>query len=171
MTIQCDTREHAKEWDRIRGQFDRLGVDYIRSKLWVGDYMDLDNPRLVIDRKKDLQELIGNVTQQHERFVRELSRAQEKGIKIIILCEHGEGVTELNDVYFWDNPRLHITEWSTKDGRPCKIQKYPHATKGESLFRSLVTIRDKYNVTFRFCEKTETGYQIMKILEDGGYGK
>ena len=78
MTIQCDTREHKKEWERIRSQFDSLGVEYIRSKLWVGDYMNIDNPRIVIDRKKDLLELCGNITQQHERFKAELIRAQKK---------------------------------------------------------------------------------------------
>lgn len=165
MTIQVDTREHAREWDRIRDQFDRLGVDYIRSKLWVGDYMSLDNPRLIIDRKKDLQELIGNVTKQHERFTRELLRAQDKGIRLVILCEHGEDIHDLTDVYFWDNPRLHLTEWATKDGRPCKVPKYPKATRGDSLYRALCTIRDKYGVTFRFCSKSDTGYQIRDILE------
>jgi hypothetical protein len=165
LTIQCDTREHSKEWERIRSQFDRLGVDYIRSKLWVGDYMNLDNPRLVIDRKKDLQELVGNVTSQHERFRRELERAQNKGVHIIILCEHGDDIHDLTDVYFWENPRLNIMDWGVVDGKPCKVQKYPKATKGESLYRSLKTIADKYDVTFKFCTKHETGYQIMKLLE------
>lgn len=165
MTIQVDTREHRSEWERIKNQFDGLGVDYIRSKLWVGDYMNLDNPRVIVDRKKDLQELIGNVTQQHERFTRELIRAQEKGIKLIILCEHGEGIQNLIDVYFWDNPRLHITRWITKDGRPQKILQYPRATKGESLYKSLLTIRDKYGVSFEFCEKKDTGYRIKELLE------
>ena len=92
MTIQVDTREKKKEWERISKQFDGLGVDYYRSKLYVGDYMNLDNPRLVIDRKKDLQELCGNVTQQHERFRAELIRAQKSGIKVITLGEHGDDI-------------------------------------------------------------------------------
>lgn len=171
MTIQCDTREHQKEWERIRAQFDRIGVDYIRSKLWVGDYMDLDNPRLVIDRKKDLQELCGNVTQQHERFTRELTRAQEKGIKLVILCEHGDGIRELLDVYFWDNPRLHLTEWGVIDGRPCKVQRYPKATKGSALYKSLKTIETKYGVQFEFCEPQDTGFRIVEILGGGRDGK
>lgn len=171
MTIQVDTREHKSEWERIKTQLDGLGVDYIRSKLWVGDYMNLDNPRVIIDRKKDLQELIGNVTQQHERFTRELQRAQEKGIRLIILCEHGEGIRELIDVYFWDNPRLHMTRWATKDGKPCKVLKYPRATKGESLYKSLKTIELKYGASFVFCDKDETGYQIMKLLEIREDGK
>lgn len=164
MTIQCDTREHKKEWERIKSQFDSIGVDYFRSKLWVGDYMNIDNPRVVIDRKKDLLELCGNVTQQHKRFTDELLRAKEKNIKIIILCEHGEGIENLTDVYFWHNPRLDLYEWVIQNGHPAKIPKYPKATEGASLYRSLITMRDKYNIEFRFCEKSETGCVITQLL-------
>lgn len=164
MTIQCDTREHKKEWERIRSQFDSMGVDYIRSKLWVGDYMNIDNPRIVIDRKKDLLELCGNVTQQHERFKSELARAQDKDIKIIILCEHGDGIERLSDVYFWHNPRLDIMDWVIENNHPVKIPKFPRATTGTSLYNSLVTIRDKYNVDFEFCNKADTGYRITQLL-------
>ena len=52
MQIQVDTREHNKEWERIKGQFDALGVQYFRSKMYVGDYQSLDNPRLVIDCRR-----------------------------------------------------------------------------------------------------------------------
>ena len=72
MVVNVDTREHASEWRRIQKQFDKLGVQYFRNKMYVGDYMSLDNARFVIDRKKDLQEVCGNVCQQHERFKREL---------------------------------------------------------------------------------------------------
>ncbi len=164
MTIQCDTREHKKEWERIKSQFDSIGVDYFRSKLWVGDYMNIDNPRVVIDRKKDLLELCGNVTQQHKRFAAELIRAQEKNIKLIILCEHGEGIETLTDVYFWHNPRLDLSEWVIQNGHPAKIPKYPKATEGTALYRSLITMRDKYNIDFRFCEKSETGCVITQLL-------
>lgn len=52
MQIQVDTREHKAEWERIQKQFDSMNVKYFRSKMYVGDYQSLDNPRLVIDRKK-----------------------------------------------------------------------------------------------------------------------
>lgn len=164
MTIQIDTREHKKEVERIERQLESLGVEFFRSKLWVGDYMNIDKPRLVIDRKKDLSELCGNVTQQHERFRAELVRAQEKGIRIVILCEHGEGIERLSDVYWWHNPRLDLTEWVMKDGHPALEQKYPNATEGKSLLKSLETMRDKYGIDIQFCNKTETGYVITQIL-------
>lgn len=152
MTIQIDTREHKWELARIQRQLSAAGCHTIISKLYVGDYMSLDNPRLVIDRKKDLLELCVNVCQQHERFRAELVRAMDAGIQIIILCEHGEEIQTLEDVYFWDNPRK---------------AKSPKATSGEALYKSLLTIREKYNVRFVFCNKTNTGKMIMELLSDG----
>ena len=55
MTIQIDSREHPKERERIEAQFDALGVKHFSSKLYIADYMNLDNPRHVVDRKKNLQ--------------------------------------------------------------------------------------------------------------------
>jgi len=165
MQIQCDTREHKQEWERISAQFDRLGVKYFRSKLFVGDYMSLDNPRLVIDRKKDLQELCANVTAEHERFRRELVRAQEQGIKVIILCEHGRDIQCLEDVYFWTNPRKVNYKWIMKGGHPCRVQTWRKPVQGPQLYKSLRTISDRYNVDFHVCEKKETGKRIVELLE------
>ena len=164
MTIQIDPRAHKSESARIERQFDAMGVAHFRSKLYCGDYQSLDNGRLVIDRKKDLLELCGNVTQQHERFRRELIRANEAGIRIIVLCEHGHGIERLSDVYFWDNPRLHAEKWIVEDGRPRKVPAYPKATTGASLFHSLQTICGKYGVRFEFCDPANTGEMIVKLL-------
>ena len=151
ITIQCDTREHSGQIERIEQQFDALGVKHFRSKLWVGDYQSLDNPRLVVDRKKDLQELAGNVCQQHERFRAELIRAQEAGIQIVILCEHGGCIKTLEDVYFWENPRRRTS---------------PGAISGQRLFKVLNTMQEKYGVRFEFCDKRQTGRRIVEILTD-----
>lgn len=153
-----------QEWERIRKQFDKLGVQYFRSKLFVGDYMSLDNPRLVIDRKKDLHELCKNVTYEHERFKRELIRAKEAGIKIIILCEHGKDIECLEDVYFWVNPRERNYKIVMKNGHPEKIESKRDPIPGWHLYRSLNTISNRYNVDFHFCEKKETGKKIVELL-------
>lgn len=164
MPIQIDTREHKREVERIEKQFDSLGINHFRSKLYCGDYQSLDNGRLVIDRKKDLLEICGNVTQQHERFRRELARAQGAGIQLIILCEHGGEINGIEDVYFWHNPRLDEMEWATKDGRPCRIQKNPNATTGKQLYKSMMTIQERYGVKWVFCDKRHTGKRIAELL-------
>lgn len=166
MNIQVDSREHQKEWERIKQQFDDLGVQYFRSKLYVGDYQSLDNPRLVIDRKKDLQELCGNVCQQHERFKTELVRAMQHGIKIVILCEHGADIQSVEDVYFWQNPRKHRVIWKTVNGKKVKTVISEKAVGGCQLYKSLDTIRNRYNVDFVFCQKNDTGKKIVEILSN-----
>lgn len=171
MQIQIDTRERKSELSRIERQFNQLGVQSFRSKLYVGDYQSLDNARLVVDRKQDLQELCGNVAQQHERFRAELMRAKEAGIHIVILCEHGDDIKTLEDVYFWINPRTIPTEWVIQDGHPVKVAKSPNGVTGPQLYKCLTTIRDRYDVEFVFCSKDETGARIVQILGESDHGK
>ena len=152
MIIQIDTREHKFELARVQRQIEKQGASTFVKKLDVGDYMNVEVPDLSIDRKKNLQELCSNVCQQHERFRRELVRANKMGIRLIILIEHGGDINCLEDVYFWDNPRL---------------KKSPKATRGDSLYRSLITIRDRYGVRFEFCDKRHTGRKIVELLSNG----
>ncbi len=171
MQIQIDSREKKKELVRIQGQLRDLGVDFFVSKLYVGDYMSLDNPRLVIDRKKDLLEVAGNITQQHERFRAELIRAKEHDIKLIVLIEHGDDIQSLEDVYFWQSPRTKPSRWIMRDGKPVKIPEKGGGVTGEQLFKSMNTMRERYGVSFRFCNKEQTGAMIVKLLGGETDGK
>ena len=149
MTIQIDSREKAKAIKKIIAEFDKQGIKYYISKLWAGDYMSLDNPRLIVDRKQNLSELCQNVCQDHDRFRRELIRAQENRIQLIILCEHGKDIECLEDIIFWENPRL---------------KKSPKATTGQTLYNILSTLQRKYGVQFEFCTKEQTGKRIIELL-------
>ena len=150
MIIQVDTREKAKAIRQIMKTFDAQGIKHVTSKLYVGDYMNMDNPHLVVDRKQNLLEVSNNVCQDHERFRAELKRAAECEIKVIILVEHGEGIASLEDVIFWQNPRLATS---------------PKAMTGERLYKILRTLQRKYGCEFAFCEKKDTGKEIIKWLE------
>ena len=164
LDIQIDSREKAKAIQKIIKTFDDNGVNHFSSKLLVGDYMNLDNPRLIIDRKQNLQELCGNVCQQHERFKRELIKANQANIQLIILVEHGPDVQALEDVYFWQNPRKHEVRWRYVNGKREKYIVSAKAVDGNQLYKSLCTIRDRYNVRFEFCEKRDTGLKIIELL-------
>lgn len=149
MTIQIDTREKARAIKKIVATFDRLGVKHFSSKMYVGDYTNLDNPRLVIDRKQNLFEICNNLVQDLDRFRRELKHANEAGIKVIILCEHGRGIKTLPDVLNWVNPRL---------------KESPMAISGERLYRKMAALHRTYGVEWMFCTKAETGRRIVEIL-------
>ena len=149
MDIQIDTREKTRAIKKILATFDREGVNYISSKLMCGDYMSFDNPRLIIDRKQNLNEVYQNLCHQHERFRNELIRAMRFGIKLIMLIEHGSGITSLEDVKVWKNPRLKET---------------PYAWDGNKLYKVMRTMQEKYKIEWMFCEKPETGAKIIELL-------
>ena len=148
MTVIVDTREKARAIRKILATFDRCGIPYVSSKLWVGDYARLDNQLVVVDRKQNLLELAGNICEQ--RFHNEIKRAHEYGVKIIFLVEHGDEIKELVDVLFWENPRK---------------KESPKCINGDHLYKSMISMSERYGVEWRFCTKAETGHRIMEILD------
>ena len=155
LVVQIDTREKPKAIENIVKEFDKQGVKHIRSKLYSGDFMLLSNPYLTIDRKQNLNELCNNVVQDHKRFRDELIRAQEVGISVVVLVEHGGGIKSLEDVPNWVNPRLKVS---------------PLAVSGERLYKILKAMEYTYKVRFEFCDKRQTGKRILEILTEGKDG-
>ncbi len=155
MVIQVDSREKAHAIEKILAEFDRQGVKWFVSKLPQADYMNLDNPKLLIDRKQNLGELCSNVVQDHKRFRAELLRAQEYGQHIIVLVEHSKNIRTLEDVIHWVNPRLKVS---------------PLAVSGERLYKILSAMSKTYNVEFRFCTKDQTGATIIELLKGESNG-
>lgn len=149
-TIMVDTREHQHAIRKIIEQLEAAGYRTVFTKLYVGDYQKVSNGLLVVDRKQNLNELAGNVCQQHERFRAEMIRAKEAGIRLVILCEHSRSITCLEDVALWKNPRL---------------KENPDSITGEKLYKILKTMSEKYGVEFQFCDKLHTGERIIEILE------
>ena len=77
MVIQIDSREKPKAITKILNTFQSEGVEVIRSKLPYGDYMSLDNARLVVDRKQNLLEVASNFGIDEKRFVSEMKNASK----------------------------------------------------------------------------------------------
>lgn len=162
LIIQIDSREKSRAIKKIVEAFDRQGVKHPVSKLMVGDYMNYDNPRLIIDRKQNLSELCSNVCQDHERFRRELMLAQENDIQIVFLVEHGKGIRRLEDVIWWENTRRWKRSKNPQTGK--WEERETKAMKGETLYKILKTQERKYGCRFVFCGKEDTGMEIIRIL-------
>ena len=149
MDIQIDSREKARAIKKIIAEFDKQGVNHFVSKLYTGDYMSYDNPRLIIDRKQNLSEVYSNLCQGRKRFERELERAKNANIHLIFLIEHGNGIENISHVRTWENPRLKET---------------PYAWDGDKLYRVMTLLSAKYGIEWKFCTKAETGKRIIDIL-------
>lgn len=156
MEIIVDSREKRRIIQRILEGFDRRGARYVISKLYKGDYMSLDNPRLVVDRKQNLAEVAVNFTDARKtangygsRFENEMADAKKMGIKIVFLVEHGGQIRSIDDVAKWQNPRL---------------AESPMAMSGERIYRKMLAFQNYYGVEWQFCDKRQTADKIIEIL-------
>ncbi len=162
MDIIIDTREKDRAIKKIVSTFNEKGINYESSKLFLGDYMSLDNARIVVDRKQNLSELYVNMCHEGkkgrsfencQRFIKELERSTKMRVGIYFLIEHGKGVECLEDVKGWHNPRLDET---------------PYAWNGECMYKHMKLLLTQYPyIRFRFCDKSQTGEKIIELLGGG----
>lgn len=109
---------------------------------------------------------------RHGFFHRGLKRAQNSGIRLVILVDNKEGVRSVDDLFHWLNPRLKIWinsdevigYWKNGNPRYKKVQKHPNAMTGERLAKSCLTMQERYLCEFQFCRPEEAGERILSIL-------
>lgn len=171
MIIQVDSREKDNQY--ILDYWDFIGQRYKKGeKLMCGDYSDILNHSICVDKKSSgsgLLELAQNVCQDHKRFVAEIERAKEFGIKLIFLIQEEE-ITCLSDVKHWQNPRF--LKWikikncqNVGKMKNYKISKIP-PINGDKLFKILSTIQEKYGCEYVFERKIYMARAIIEILEE-----
>lgn len=190
MKILVDTGQQKKKHDLKHECMEKLGVELQIVPLPVGDYvlvsgdvedvlnrkknrgidvkkMDLlGSYKVSVDTKRDIQEAIGNICgPQHDRFRDEVILAQRNQIKLYILIENTDGVSTLDDLDTWENPRKKMKKWvSVADGGRKRVPVSQNATKGVSLAKAMRTMQEKYGVTFLFCKPEEAGAKILELL-------
>lgn len=202
MRIGVDKGQKAKKHDIKHSWLKDNGHELIDLPLPVGDYIEItEEVQSVIDRrgdklkkmdfmgvvkvsvdtKKDLQEIVGNIHgKAHARFRDECILAQQNGIKLYILIEHGGNIASLDSVKDWKNPRQFIyerevrkkwnipkdkdfqTELAELKSHGAKIVRGP--TTGEELYKAMITMQEKYECEFMFCSKEQSGQRIIEIM-------
>ena len=171
------------------------GIEVIRVPLPVGDYVIADekvmdvlerkgrrgmHPKKMdflgtynvsVDTKESIGEIINNICgKSHDRFRDECILAQNNGVQLYILVENEDCVTSIDDLYQWQNPRLHrynkirymhnLGKW-----QHIKLPKRP-PTKGETLAKAMITMEQEYGVRFLFCHPNEAGAKVIELLEE-----
>ena len=142
LKIIADSREQVN--NHITEYWDRKNVPYFTRKLDVGDYSaqlgdyTLEND-IAVERKRNLDEICGNLTQDRLRFEREFFRAKANGTKVFLLIEDAS----------WQDIYLH---------------NYRSRLSPKSLMASLMSWQVRFNITVWFCEKENTARLIHQIL-------
>jgi len=151
-----DSREKPKAIRSIVKYFDSIGLVHETSKLFIGDYQDFNRPGIIVDRKQNIAELAKNCTSEHERFRRELQRAQKANSTLVILVEQNRykdrnewiHVADIEDLILWSSPHTQVI--------------------GEKVYRVLRSWMAKYPLRVEFCDKRNTGRRIYEIIYEEG---
>lgn len=159
--VVMDTRERSGKKDHILSVFERNSIPVIRHGLYVGDWTLLNDMSVCIDTKTGgMQEVYGNLIQDHARFRNECKRAADAEIRLVVLVEE-PGMKLLEDVKDWVNPRT--VQWNRKQAAGEQTTTVPPVSS-QRLYNIMRTMADSYGVIWEFCNKSETGQRIMELL-------
>lgn len=142
LTIIADSREQVN--NHLTAWWDQKSIPYITRKLDVGDYsaqicgMTLERD-IAIERKRNLDEICGNLSADRDRFEREFLRAKAIGTKVFLIIENATWT----DIY---------------------LQNYRSKLSSKSLMASLMSWQVRFNITVIFCEPENTPRLIYQIL-------
>lgn len=146
--IIADTREKGNK--KILEYFDKVGQDYIISKLDTGDYMLFKDYTTIIDKKDGLLELSHNLCNslEHARIKREIERAKNLGCENFIFLIQDSKIKTAEDIKNWSSPHTRV--------------------KGSTLLKIMCTMRERYGVRFVICPKSKMGEYIIRLLKKEG---
>lgn len=141
-----DSREKKNE--HIKRYFDRHGIEYKIEKLDVGDYRLVGNDQVVVDRKQNLDECLQNLMLKRDkpRFMREVRRAMDTNVKLVILCENGGDIKSIEDVEHWKSAYSRVP--------------------GKAIANRMRVLERSFDIEFKFCDKRHTAKEIISILEE-----
>ena len=155
MIILEDTRQQANKHRLKHEYWLEHGIEVVRTKLLVGDYM-LFGGTICVDTKMDVEEIAGNIGgSNHARFREECKLAKRIGATLIVLVENLNGFRSIQDVTAWVNPNLNKTARSIE---------------GPRLAKAMNTMSERYGVQFAFCAPEDSGRMVIDLLngEDSG---
>ena len=141
LSIICDTREQDRH---VSEYFEKHKIQHITRKLDTGDYSaqlgSLSFERdVVVERKRNLDEICGNFTVERERFEREFMRAKAYGTKVHLIIENASW----SDIF---------------------LGNYRSKLPSKSLVGSLLSWMVRFNVSITFCKPEETAKIIFGIM-------
>lgn len=167
-TLMIDTRQQDNKHNLKDAYFKRMGIPTLRSKLPIGDYTWVQDMSVVVDSKRDIQEVVSNVIQDHVRFRAEADLAKKNGIKFYVLVENKDGIKCLEDIKKWENPRYHrwnkikfmhsIGKWKS-----IPLPKRP-PTDNITLLKIMWSMQENHDIHWEFCHPMKAGEKIIELL-------
>lgn len=167
-----------------------LGCELVPLPIPVGDYILVDDDveeimnrrggklakidligriKVSVDTKNSPAELYGDIVgKSHARFSDSLLRAKDNGIKLYILVENVEGISDINEFGKWKNERGWRSYWNRKRKAEREGMKVPKPPQGAAqLIKAMHTMETKYGCRFLFCKSSDMPKTILNLLLEG----
>ena len=162
--IKVDTRQQSGKHVEKHSWITSHGIELVREKLDAGDYQT-SGSNITVDTKANMDELASNLTREHARFGRECDKAAKDGYRLVVLIE------EDIDPWEWTNSRcskcpvrVRLCCHPRQRGEACGRFGTAKPMQGNSIAKTINTMRSDRGVIFDFCAKSETGRRICEWL-------
>lgn len=144
MIIEMDTRNQKDSY--VTDYFDKHNIKWIRNKLYSGDVKLLNDTRVIIDLKANLEEIAHNLcnTQEHLRIHKEIDRAREIQCEEFIFLIKEDKIKSIEDLQNWSSKRTKV--------------------RGDTLLKVMATMSKKYGVKFIIVPRAKMGEKILELL-------
>ena len=155
------------------------GIEVVRTRFdgnhevpWsFGDYWAETSTNVVVDSKASIAEVSANLGREHDRFRREINRANSDGCLLVVLVETDEAAC-VEDVSGWVNSHCRrCNVWrrgncdpTDKESAFCRKHGTKKPLQGETVAKQMRTMELTRSVRFEFVRPDESARRICELL-------
>lgn len=145
MKLFVDTRQKKDKHLNIEQYCRDNNITAVQKCLLVGDYM-LENGKIAVDTKQSLQELANDLYADKLAFNKKYKKCYTQNIKLVVLVE--EPIKKISELIAWRSKHTKIS--------------------GRFLVDLISDLQMSYGISFKFCEKSQTGKVLIDLLQGVG---
>lgn len=161
--LRIDTRQQLGKHNAKNRWFAEHGVETVAVKLDTGDY-SYDPSNILIDTKKDVDELSMDCGKDHARFVREIDRAAASGCRLVVLVEQHPEYNDRENLRHWSGYVCRkCRRCDPNNGEKCMTRKYT-PMHGARLAKILDKLEENHGTKFVFCSKSKSAQVICDMM-------
>ena len=161
--LRIDTRQQLGKHNAKNRWFAEHGVEAVAVKLDAGDYAYAPS-NILIDTKKDVDELSMDCGKDHARFVREIDRAAASGCRLVVLIEQHPEYNDREKLRHWSGYVCRkCRKCDPNGGDKCKTRKYT-PMHGARLAKILDKLEENHGAKFVFCSKSKSAQIICDMM-------
>lgn len=161
--LRIDSRQKEGKHTHKDKWFAEHGIETETVALKTGDYQT-DSSNVLVDTKKDVDELAMDCGKDHARFVREIDRAAAAGCRLVVLVEQHPEYNDRENLKRWTGYKCRrCRRCDPNGGDRCKLMRYQPMC-GVRLAKIVDKLESEHGARFEFCDKRSSAKRICELL-------